>query len=222
MISRKIQSKRKQMKKLFFSLLVVVALVFAGNNANAQVKVGVFDIDYMVQAMPGYAKVDSMVQLYQKDSLATEYQILNSEYKRLETTYKDDSTAKKPQAVLDYSKKQMQEIGIKLVYWQQYSQNKSDAKTGQLAQPLYELVVNAYKKVLAAKKYTVILKPQTYEAGFPIDNLFVSVAKELKLTELPQQLLVLGDDPDAGANKPATGAGAATKPATGGAVKPKQ
>lgn len=207
------------MKKVFFSLLVVVAVLFAGK-AGAQVKVGVFDIDYMVQAMPGYARVDSLVQIYQRDSLGTEYQILNNEYHRLDSTWKADSAAGKPKAVLDYSNNQRQQVGMKLVYWQQYAQQKSNAKTGELAQPLYEQVVDAYKKVLATKKYNIILKPQTYEAGFPIDNLFVSVAKELKLTELPQELLVLGDDPDA---KPAaTGTGTATRPATGTATKPKQ
>src|SRR3954447_7446034 len=202
------------MKKVFFSLLVVVAVLFAGK-ANAQMKVGVFDIDYMVQAMPGYARVDSLVQLYQRDSLGTEYQILNSEYHRLDSTRKSDSAAQKAKAVLDYTTTQLQQVGYKLVYWQQYAQQKTQQKTGELAQPLYAQVVDAYKKVLANKKYTIILKPQTYEAGFPIDNLFVSVAKELKLKELPQELLVLGDDPDApaGGAKPATGV--PTKPTTG-------
>ncbi len=187
------------MKKVFFSLLTIAVLGFVANKANAQMKVGVFDIDYMVQAMPGFSAVDSMVQIYQRDSLGTEYQIMNNEYHRLDSTFKSDSAAKKPQAVLDYSSNQRQQIAMKLVYWQQYAQNKSDMKTQTLAQPLYEKVVDAYKKVLANKKYAVILKPQTYEAGFPIDNIFIAVAKELKLTELPQQLIVLGDDPDAAA-----------------------
>lgn len=208
------------MKKVFLSLLVVAAFMLAGNEAGAQMKVGVFDIDYMVQAMPGYAAVDSMVQIYQRDSLGTEYQILNNEYRRLDSTWKADSAAKKPQAVLDYSNNQRQQIGVKLVYWQQYAQQKSNAKTGQLAQPLYEQVVDAYKKVLGTKKYSIILKPQTYEAGFPIDNLFVSVAKELKLTQLPQELMVLGDDPDAPAPAAAPKTSAA-KPTTGTTAKPK-
>jgi Skp family chaperone for outer membrane proteins len=216
------------MKKVFFSLLVVVAVLF-GVKASAQVKVAVFDIDYMVQAMPGYARVDSLVQLYQRDSLGTEYQILNSEYHRLDSTRKADSAAGKPKAVQDYTNNQLQQVGYKLVYWQQYAQQKSQQKTGELAQPLYQQVVEAYKKVLATKKYTIILKPQTYEAGFPIDNLFVSVAKELNLTELPQELLVLGDNPDAKPGATGTGAGnsgATNKPATGAptgtSTKPKQ
>ena len=57
-------------------------------------------------------------------------------------------------------------------------------------------MTQAYKKVLDRKKYNIILKPNTYEVGFAIDNVFIAVARELKLTELPQQLLYLGNDPD--------------------------
>ncbi len=205
------------MKKLFVSLLLLAALIGFSSQANAQMKVAVFDIDLMVRAMPGIAGVDSLVQLYQRDSLGTEYQILNSEFHRLDSTYHADSTAKKSQAVLDYSANQRQQVGIKLVYWQQYAQQKSEAKTQQLAQPLYEKVVEAYKKVLTSHRYALILKPQTYEDGSQVDNLFISVAKELKLTSLPQELIYLGPDPDASAAKPTTGA---ARPSTGGTKKP--
>jgi len=186
------------MKKVFLSMLVLSAAMFAGNDVKAQqLKVAVFDIDLMTQAMPGYAEVDSLVQIYNTDSLGAEYNIYQSEYQRLDSTYKADSTAKKPDAVLKYTAGKRQEMAMNLVYWQQIAQQKSNAKRGQLAQPLYAQVVNAYKKVMEAKKYTIVLKPQTYEMGFPIDNMFISVAKELKLTSLPQELLYLGDDPDA-------------------------
>ena len=200
------------MKKLFFSLLVLAALGGFVNKANAQMKVAVFDIELMMRAMPGYAKVDSLTQLYQRDSLGTEYQILTNELHRLDSTFKADSAAKKSQAVLDYSGNQRQQVYLKLVYWQQYAQQKSDAKTQVLAQPLFEQVVKAYQRVLTTHKYAVILKPQTYEEGFSIDNLFISVAKELKMTELPQELIQLGPDPDAAARP---SAGGATKPSTG-------
>lgn len=191
------------MKKLIVSVSLF-GLLFFGFQAQAQqtMKVAVFDIDIMVQAMPGYRTVDSLVQIYERDSLAEEYAIYQSEYKRLDSTYKADSAANKSKAVLDYTKNQLQQVAMNLIYWQQIAQNKSDNKRAVLSQSMYEQVVNAYKKVLEKKKYFLILKPQTYEAGFPIDNLFISVAKELKLTELPQQLLVLGDDPDGTAKPP--------------------
>jgi len=44
-----------------------------------------------------------------------------------------------------------------------------------------------------------------------IDNIFIAVARELKLTELPQNLLFLGDDPDP-VKQPATQKPPVTKP----------
>lgn len=198
-------------------MLVLSAVLFAGGEVKAQqFKVAVFDLDAMVTyGMPQYAEVDSLLQIYQQDSLATEYTIYQNEYQRLDSTFKADSTAGKSKAVLDYTDGKRREMAMNLVYWQQIAQRKVEMKRGQLAQPLYTQVVNAYKKVLETKKYNLILKPQTYELGFPIDNLFISVAKELKLTSLPQELLQVGDDPDAKAPP-------ATKPATGGTTtKPK-
>ena len=211
------------MKKLTLAVFSCLALMFATDDIKAQtIKVGVFDIDLMVQAMPGYRIVDSLVQLYERDSLGAEYEYNQAEYARLDTLYKTDSAlvaqGKKTQAVLKFTIDKRREVGLNIVYWQQIAQNKSNNKRGQLAQPLYAVVVEAYKKVLARKKYNLILKPQTYEAGFAIDNIFLSVARELQLTSLPQQLLGLGDDPDAG-KQPAASKPAANKPATG--VKPK-
>jgi Skp family chaperone for outer membrane proteins len=180
------------MKKVFFSLIMIAGMFIAGNTAEAQttpVKIGYFDIDQMVTAMPGYRSVDSLLQMYQTDSIGSQYDIYMSEYHRLDSTFKADSAAGKAKAVLDYSAKQRQQVGLNLVYWQQISQNMLENKRAQLAQPLYEKVFNAYKKVLDAKKYTLILKPEALEQGTApssaaggADNLFVLVAKELNIT----------------------------------------
>ena len=82
---------------------------------------------------------------------------------------------------------QRQQMGMNIVYWQQIAQQKSDNKRGMLAQHLYEAVANAYKKVLDARKYTLILKPNTFELGSQVENVFLYVAKELKV-QLPQEL----------------------------------
>jgi len=192
----------RTMKKILFAVFGFCIWLLPNGNIEAQgLKIGVFDLDVMVQAMPGYRNVDSLVQIYEADSLSIEYQYYQNEYHRLDSVYKADSvlvaTAKKPKALLDFTSEERRKVALNLVYWQQISQNKSNAKRNQLAQPLYEVVVAAYKRVLARKKYSLIMKPQTYEAGFPIDNIFISVAKELKLTELPQDLLYLGDNPEA-------------------------
>ena len=211
------------MKKGLFLFFAAAGLMLVSGAVNAQqFKVAVFDIDVMVQAMPGYHIVDSLTGSYEKDSLSAEYQYYQWEYHRLDSTYKADSLlvaqGKKQKALLDMVGADRQKMAINIVYWQQIGQNKSNNKRRQLAQPLYTSVATAYQKILAAKKYNLILKPNTYELGFPIDNLFISVAKELKLNSLPQELLYAGDDPDAVA-QPATKPPATKQPVT--PVKPK-
>ena len=205
------------MKKIVSFALSVAALLLLSVNARSQtLKIGVFDIDVMVQAMPGYHNVDSLMQIFDRDSLGSLREYYESEYKRLDSTYKSDSaqvaTGKKSKAILDMVYADRQKAMINIIYWQQIAQNKSNEKRGVLSQGMYDQVVNAYKKVLARKKYTLVLKPQTYEGGFKIDNIFIAVARELKLTELPQNLLYLGDDPDPAPVKPTTQKPPVTKP----------
>jgi len=179
------------MKKVFLAAFAFAALLFSTTSSNAQTatfKAAVFDIDIMVQAMPEYRNVDSMTQIYERDTLGTEYQIYQSEYQRLDSTFKADSAKGSPKAVLDYTSNQKQQIAFNLIYWNQIAQNKSDNYRGQMASPIYARVVAAYKKVLATKKYNLILKTNTYEVGTPIDNLFPLVAKELNVT-LPPGLM---------------------------------
>ena len=204
------------MKKLLsFVFILTVSLLLSMNARSQTLKVGVFDIGIMVQAMPGYPVVDSLMEIYDRDTLGALREYYESEYQRLDSTYKADSAqvagGKKSKAILDMVSADRQKALINILYWQQIAQNKSNEKRNILSQGIYNLVVEAYKKVLARKKYTLVLKPQTYEGGFKIENIFIAVARELKLTELPQNLLYLGDDPDP-VKQPTTQKPPVTKP----------
>ena len=175
--------------KKFLSVVSFFMLVFFASSVQAQntaIKIGVFDLELMVQAMPGYGTIDSLVRQYEQDTLMAEREIYESEYKRLDSTYKADSAAQKSPAMLNYTKQQLQQMAFNLVYWQQIAQNKSDNKRAVLSQPLYEKAANAYKKVLDTKKYTLVLKPNTYELGTTIDNLFPLVCKEMGIPCPPE------------------------------------
>jgi Skp family chaperone for outer membrane proteins len=205
------------MKKVLSIVFGFALLMLLSVNARSQtMKVGVFDIDLMVQAMPGYQLVDSLMGIYNQDSLGALQEYYVTEYKRLDSTYKADSlsgaTGKKPKNIVDMVAAERQKAMVNVIYWQQIAQNKSDAKRSELSKNLYNAVVDAYKKVLARKKYTLVLKPQTYEGGFKIDNIFIAVARELKLTQLPQNLLFLGDDPDPVKQQPQVQKPPVTKP----------
>lgn len=205
------------MRKAIFFCSLVAGLLMSANVKSQTLKVGVFDLDIMVQTMPGYRAVDSLMQIFDRDSMGALRDYYTAEYQRLDSTYKADSAqvaaGKKSKALLDMVAADRQKAMINVLYFQQIAQNKSNEKRAVLSQGLYTVVVNSYKKVLARKKYTLVLKPQTYEAGFPIDNIFIAVARDLKLTELPQDLLYLGNDPDPVKQPPAqTQKPAAPKP----------
>lgn len=206
-------------------MLAFAGSFFAVTNVDAQAgaKVGVFDIDVAVNAMPGYRRVDSLLALYQQDSLKGEYDFAVKEYNRLDSNYKVDSAAKKSATVLNYQKDQRSQVATTIVYWQQISQQKSEQKRQQLAGPLFEKVLGAYSKVLQSNNYLVVLKPGAYEMGSKVDNIFEKVYREMKLP-VPDQLKSQGPDQEqqsgaqpgatsprpAGVSRPA----GATRPAT--------
>jgi Skp family chaperone for outer membrane proteins len=203
------------MKKVLFVMLAFAGTFIAANDANAQAggKIGVFDIDIMVQAMPGYRTVDSMLQLYQQDSLRSEYDFAVKEYNRLDSNYKADSAAKKSATVLNYQKDQRSQVATTIVYWQQISQQKTEQKRQELAAPMYEKVLGAYSKVLQANNYLVVLKPGAYEMGSKVENVFEKVAKELKIT-LPDQLRSQGPAQEQPAAQPGASGARPVPPAT--------
>lgn len=205
------------MKKVLFVLLAVAGSVFANKADAQQSKVGVFDIDLMVQAMPGYRGVDSLLQIYERDSLRADYDFAVKEYNRLDSTYKADSAAKKAPSVLNYIKDQRTQFASTIIYWQQISQEKGEAKRQELAGPLYQRILPAYEKVLKANNYLVVLKPGSYEIGSNVDNVFEKVFKELKLP-VPDRFRSQGPPPTA---QQQSGTGAqSNRPPAGGATKP--
>jgi Skp family chaperone for outer membrane proteins len=202
------------MKKILMAVALFTALCFGSNKLNAQTatgsKVGVFDLDIMVQVMPEYRVADSLTQIYNRDTLGAEYQVYMNEYQRLDSTLKADSAkGNVAKTVMDYNNQQKQQMATQLMYWQQIAQQKSQAYQQQLLAPTYKKVLTAYKKVLALKKYGLILKPDAYELGSNVENMFPFVAKELGVT-LPQGLTV---DPNQALNDPSLGGAA-------GAAKP--
>ena len=127
------------MKKILSFALSFTALLFLSVNARSQtLKIGVFDVDVMVQAMPGYQNVDSLMQIFDRDSLGSLREYYESEYQRLDSTYKADSAqvaaGKKSKAILDMVYADRQKAMINIIYWQQIAQNKSNEKRGVLSQ----------------------------------------------------------------------------------------
>ena len=175
------------MKKLFTIATVTVALLFAGNEkAAAQApKFGYFDMDYVVSLMPGVSKVDTLVAVFERDSLGAEYDFNLGELKRLDSTFKKDS-ATLPPRVREQQQQQMAQLFYTIQNWQQYAQQISQQKQQQLMQPFYTKVVNAFQQVIDEQKYTYVFRKEALWQAPPADNLVIPVARKLGL-KLPVQ-----------------------------------
>lgn len=193
------------MKKVIFSLLAILALGFVTDTAEAQtaqpLKVGIFDPGVIVQRLPEFKNVQAKVKEFQTDSLAPKRDELEFQYNRLDSTYKADSLAKKPQSVLDYSSKEKQKFYWQLLNWQSIVENATRQKYGQLAQPLYEKVDKAMQDIIKAQKITLVISPNEviYFDDKTVINLFEPVAKTLGID--------LNAQPQAPAGADSTGAG---------------
>jgi Skp family chaperone for outer membrane proteins len=174
------------MKKLLFVCAALVAVMVFTNDTKAQsVKIGYFDEESVLGAFPDIAKVDTLLNIYRRDSVGQEFNYRLSEFQRADSTFKKDSAALSPKA----RELAMQDLNQKryyLVNWNQIGQQMSDNKLEQLLAPYRMKIMDAMKAVVAEGRYTLVLNTASLAPGYyaqpPIsDNLSIRVAIKLKL-----------------------------------------
>lgn len=156
-------------------------------------KIGVFDIDSMVHALPEYRVIDSLLILYEVDTAQTEYDILRHECKKTDSIFLHSGDYKYDKKFWDSISLARHELTIKLIYWTQIVKGKKDERERRFSEPLYQKVRTAFEKVVKEKKYDLVLKPCAIQFGNNVDNIFILVAKELNLTSVPAHLLQSGN-----------------------------
>lgn len=175
------------MKKFFITAALFGAAFFAANlQASAQTKMGYFDLETMVSYMPGIAKVDTALQMFERDSIGPEYEFEMSEFQRQDSILRKDS-AVMPARVYQQRQQEQARRLIKLQNWQQYAQQLLQAKQQELLYPYYEKVGDAFRAVVKEGKYTYVFKQEVLFEAPPGDNLIFPVAKKLGVT-LPKEL----------------------------------
>lgn len=165
------------MKKLKV-IMLATALIIAGN-AMAQMKIGYIRIDDMVGLMPEIPGIDSLVNIYQTDSLGDEYRTLIEVYQFKDSAYRD-SIGTKPAV-----RKQIQEELPGLIYqiqnWQSISQQKTEAKQNELLAPVYKKVYDAIRAVAKEKGYTHVFTKEVFLVAPEADDMLAAVAVKLKV-----------------------------------------
>src|SRR5204862_6421439 len=97
-----------KMKKLKV-FVVVLSLLLAGNVSMAQTKIGYIDAETVLYLMPEAAKIDSLVQLYQRDTVGKEYSSLMQTYQYKDSIFRD-SVHPAPAAVKEQIGKELQQL----------------------------------------------------------------------------------------------------------------
>jgi outer membrane protein len=167
------------MKKVFLVIAIAGGFLLANNSVQAQTKIGYFSLDQMVQLLPEYSKVDSLLERFRVDTLGAMYE---EKYKEL--VYKDSiltktDTSKMPKSVLNQIKQEVQMLTFQIGNWQSLSQQEFERKQNELFAPLYTKVHNALKAVSKEKGYNYVLDKSIFLVAPDGDDLLPFVATKL-------------------------------------------
>ena len=164
----------------------VALFIFISSSAGAQIKVGYISINDVVSLMPETAKLDSLLEKYQADSLQPEYTYTLSEYLRKDSMVNGKDSSKTPPSVRATIREDLQGLGYKLQNWQTYAQQLTEAKQQELLAPIYRKVIDAVKQVAKEKGYTHVLNKESMIVAPDGDDMLILVAEKLKIKLPPQ------------------------------------
>ena len=166
-------------------ILLIAAVLVISSAAMAQ-KSGYISVDQVVGIMPEVAKIDSLVQKFQQDSLNPQFAYLIQEYNRKDTMVNTKDSTKHPVAVRKKIRQEMAEIEYQVQNWQQISQNYMQSKQQELLAPVYQRVMDAVRTVAKDNGYAFVYNQEALLVAPPGDNLLPLVAKKLNV-KMPTQ-----------------------------------
>jgi outer membrane protein len=158
---------------------VAIALFFAFN-ASAQ-KTGYISLDQVVALMPEVAKIDTLMQKFQADSLNPQYAYMVSEYQRKDSIVNGRDSLKTPSAVRSQIRQELEGMAYQLQNWQTYVQNAMQGKQNELLEPVYRKVMTALNAAAKENGYTYVLNKETLLVAPEGDDLLPFVAKKLNI-----------------------------------------
>src|SRR5258706_11201478 len=170
------------MKKLKV-LVLAVSLMIAGS-AMSQTKIGYIRIDDMVSLMPEIPRIDSLLKIFQTDSLNEEYGTLVQLYQFKDSVYRDSARTKP--AVRKQIEGELPGLIYQIQNWQSISQQAVENKQGVLLQPVYKKVYDAIRAVAKEKGYTHVFSKDVFLVAPEGDDMLAAVATKLKVKLPPQ------------------------------------
>jgi outer membrane protein len=173
------------MKKII-SVVVVACGLLTATTTNAQ-KIGYIRIDDMVSLMPEAAKIDTLLQKFQSDSLNQTLNNIVQEYQYKDSMLTKADTSKTPKQVLAQYRTDVSVLGYQIQNWQSLAGQAYQAKQEQLLGPIYQKVIGTVKAIAKEKGYTYVLSKDVFLVAPDGDDLLPLVAGRLGV-KLPPAL----------------------------------
>jgi len=166
------------MKKFLTVFALATGLLLAGN-AGAQMKAGYISVDNMVSIMPETAKLDSLLERYQADSINPQYAQIVSLYQYKDSVYRD--SIKTPPAVRKQIEQELPTLIYQIQNWQQLVNKAVEDRQNELLAPIYRKVYDAIKLVAKEKGYTHVFSKEAFLVAPDGDDMIAAVAAKLKV-----------------------------------------
>jgi outer membrane protein len=169
------------MKKLFKVALVAACLVFAGNIAKAQVKIGYIALDQLVDQMPETKVAIASITAYNKqfiDQLTT----MNNELQSKGQAYQAQR-ATMTDAVRTAKEAELSDMQKRFQDYQTTAQQQVEAKRNELGKPIIEKARAAATQVAKEKGYTFVINSSQTDliVSPPGDDMMADVKAKLGL-----------------------------------------
>ncbi|WP_374950621.1 OmpH family outer membrane protein [Mucilaginibacter sp.] len=167
------------MKKLFKVALVAAGLLFAGNFANAQAKIGYLQFDQVVTALPEFKTLNSQIDIYKK-TFMDQLTALNTELQNKSKEYQD-KRASMTDAVRVAKENELQDLSKRFQDYQTTASQSVEAKGNELTTPLVTKVRTAVAAVAKEKGYTYVINSTSTDliVSPPGDDLMPAVKLKL-------------------------------------------
>lgn len=159
-------------------LLVACSLMLIAIASQAQNKSGYISVDNMVLLMPETGRIDSLLAIFEKDSLNPRFTYVVSEYQRKDSMYKLATT---PGAVKKTMEPELQQLIYEIQNWDAIKQQVVQNKQNSLLEPIYKRVYDAVQAVAKEKGYSYIYSQEALLVAPPGDNILPFVAEKLKV-----------------------------------------
>jgi outer membrane protein len=166
------------MKKLLI-IALVLGIVFAANRVSAQVKIGYINLNQLVQSMPETKAIQDQVNAYSKQFLDV-LTGMNNDFKTKAADYEKNKTAM-TDAARTAREAELSDMQKRLQDYSNDSQQKVEAKSAELAKPLFDKMRAAVAQVAKEKGYNYVINTAQTDlvVSPPGDDLTTAVKAKL-------------------------------------------